>query len=310
MSSRTALILPTLNAGPAFVDWLAALRGQSVLPHRLILVDSASTDDTVRLASDFGFEVNSIRREEFSHGGTRQMCVEQLENSDILIFLTQDAVLATPDALGNLLAWFDDPGVAAVYGRQLPRRGAGPIEAHARLFNYPDEDLVKTEADIPRLGIKTAFISNSFAAYRRSSLMRIGGFPTDTIVSEDTYTASKLILAGRKVVYASKAAVYHSHRMTYRQEIQRYFDIGVFHAREPWIRQRFGQAGGEGSRFVRSELRYVLTHKPSAIPSVLFRSGLKLAGYKLGHIEATLPVWLKKRLSGSKGYWKRRAGTV
>jgi rhamnosyltransferase len=299
----TALVLPTLNAGDDFPRWLSALHEQDYRPSQLLLVDSSSTDQTVELARDYGFELMIIARREFSHGRTRQMCVERLADTDIIIFLTQDAVLASPQALSHLLKRFDDPKVGAVYGRQLPRPGAEAIEAHARLFNYPEESEVRTSADIPRLGLKTSFISNSFAAWRRSALEEVGGFPSDTIQNEDTHAASRMILAGWKVAYAADACVYHSHFFTWRQEFKRYFDIGVFHGRNPWIREKFGEAGGEGYRYVRSELKYLRRHQPSAIPSAMIRTVLKLAGYKIGHIERRLPHRAKRLFSANRRYW-------
>ena len=270
-----------------------------------MLVDSSSDDATVDLAREFGFEIRTIARESFTHGGTRQASVEELSDSEVVIFLTQDAVLASPEAISRLMRWFDDPEVGAVYGRQLPRKEAGPIEAHARLYNYDDKTMVKTRADIPRLGLKTSFISNSFAAWRRSALLAAGGFPSDTIQNEDTFVASRMILAGWKVVYAADAEVYHSHPFTWGQEFRRYFDIGVFHARAPWIRQQFGQAGGEGLRFVRSELRFLRGKRPTAIPSALVRTVLKLLGYKLGNGERRLPLVLKRFFSANKLYWQQ-----
>ncbi len=302
---RTALVLPTLNAGSGFTEWLEAFRSQTHVPDRLILVDSSSTDGTVAMAGQEGFEIHTIKREDFSHGETRQRCVDMLSKSDIIFFLTQDAVLASRDAIEKLLIRFDDHKVGAVYGRQLPRPDAGPIEAHARLFNYPERTDVRTAADIPRLGIKTAFLSNSFAAYRRTALVAVGGFPSHTIQNEDTYAASKMILAGWKVIYSADATVYHSHDFSHTDEFRRYFDIGVFHARDSWIRERFGHAEGEGLRYVRSEFDYLRRNRPSAIPSAFLRTGLKLLGYKLGGHEQWLPVWVKRRLSVNKRYWDK-----
>lgn len=45
------------------------------------------------------------------------------------------------------------------------------------------------------------------------------------------------------------------------------FDIGVFHSREAWIRDAFGGAEGEGTRFVLSEMTYLVRHAPWLIPS-------------------------------------------
>lgn len=301
----TALVLPTLNAGPDFIYWLAALHEQTVRPDRLLLVDSSSTDGTPAMAREFGFEVQSLKREEFSNGGTRQRYVDQLEDSDLIIFLTPDALLSTPEALECLLKWFDDSKIGAAYGRQLPRKVAGRIETHAWLFNYPDKSRVKSVDDIPELGLKTSFISNSFAAYRRSALQEVGGFPSHTIQNEDTYAASQMILKGWKVVYEAKATVYHSHSFSWLQDFRRYFDVGVYHARDPWIREIFGQGGGTDDRFVRSELEYLKKVRPLAIPSAIIRTALKLFGYNLGNHNRFLPQGLKKLMSTNRAYWRQ-----
>lgn len=300
----TALVVPTLNPGESFQSWLEALDRQTLQPDQRLLIDSASTDRTISLALEAGFRVRSIRREHFSHGGTRQSAVKSLDGADIIIFLTQDAILADERSLERLLDAFNDPQVAAAYGRQLPRPGADPIEAHARLFNYPENDHVRSRQDIPTLGIKSSFLSNSFAAWRRDALLEVGGFPRHTIQNEDAWVASKLILAGYKIAYSADATVSHSHGYSWRQEFKRYFDIGVFHARDPWIGKSFGTAASEGKRFVVSELRYLAKLGPRFIPSACIRTALKLLGFKLGNHEARLPLWLKRQLTTNKSYWK------
>ncbi len=300
---KTALVLPTLNAGRLLPRWIGALKAQTVIPDQLLLIDSSSDDSTTAIARASGFDVHVIRRRDFSHGGTRQMAVELLDDSDILIFLTQDAFLAAPKSLEDLLRAFDDPEVGAAYGRQLPREMADPIEAHARLFNYPEESHLRDRTDVKKYGIRTSFISNSFAAWRRDALHQIGGFPAHTIQNEDAYVASKLILGGWKIAYCAEAAVFHSHRLTMLEEFRRYFDIGVFHARDPWIRRTFGQAGGEGFKFVRSELRYLMSTRPTLIPLALFRTAAKLAAFNLGQWEKYLPTGAKSVLTSNRKYW-------
>src|SRR5579859_1215016 len=118
------------------------------------------------------------------------MAAEMLPDSDLLLYMTQDAILADATSISKLVAALDDPSIAAAYGRQLPRRGAGEIESHARHFNYPPASNIRGLASREQLGIKAIFISNSFAVYRRSDLMKIGGFPRDPIFGEDTLTAA------------------------------------------------------------------------------------------------------------------------
>jgi len=304
--SRCALIVPTLNAGPRWREWLEAYGRQSLKPDVALVVDSASSDDTAALARAQGFEVRPIARAEFNHGGTRQAAADSLPEADILVFMTQDALLDGPTALERLLEAFREPSVGAAFGRQLPHHDAGPIGAHARLFNYPPHSELRSLDDRARLGIKTAFISNSFAAYRRSALARVGGFPRDTIMNEDTFVAGRMLTAGWRIAYVAEAAVRHSHDYRLGEEFRRYFDIGVFHADSPWLRQTFGGAGGEGRRFVQSELRYLLRHAPALIPAMLLRTGLKWLGYTLGsRCHPRLPLPLKRNLSMHRNFWSK-----
>lgn len=305
--SRIALIVPTLNAGPRWENWLEALRMQTVRPDLLLAIDSSSTDGTAALARAAGFTVRVIDRSEFNHGATRQWGVDLLPAEvEIVVFLTQDALLAHPEALACLLDGFADGRVGAAYGRQLPHTDAGPIGAHARRFNYPAASRTRSLEDRARHGIKTAFISNSFAAYRRRALTAVGGFPGEVIMNEDTYVAGRMLLAGWKIAYRAEAEVHHSHDYGFVEEFRRYFDIGVFHARNPWLRENFGELEGEGRRFVLSELGYLARRAPWLIPSALLRTGLKWLGFRLGsrrHRE--LPLFLKRRFSLHRAYWNR-----
>ena len=297
------VIVPTLNAQkdwPVFIPALLACAP----PQRVLVVDSASSDSTAELAREAGFGVRSISRTEFNHGGTRQLAAELLPDAEILIYITQDAILADPTALQSLLRAFEDPQVAAAYGRQMPRKGSRPIEAHARLFNYPVHSDLRSLDSRETLGIKAIFLSNSFAAYRRSALLATGGFPTGVIFGEDTIAAARLLLAGHKIAYVSEAAVYHSHPYTILQEFKRYFDIGVLHSREVWLLDTFGRATGEGKRFVISELRHLKEAAPWLIPSAVIRTAAKFTGYQLGRLEAHLPLAVKRSLSMHEHFWK------
>jgi rhamnosyltransferase len=218
--------------------------------------------------------------------------------------MTQDAILADTNSINNILKPFDKPDVAAVCGRQLPRQGAGVIESHARLFNYPGDSRLNSINDVPDLGIKAAFISNSFAAYRVSVLQEAGGFPDSVIFGEDMYIAARLLKAGYRIAYDSEACVYHSHDYSLIQEFRRYFDMGVFHTRESWIRRDFGVAESEGGRYVVSELKYLMRHAPWRIPESILRTLLKYTGYRLGCAESRIPMKLKKKISMNPGYFK------
>ena len=302
---KFALMVPTLNAGAEWSYWLKAFNEQSARPDRLLVVDSGSTDNTAGLAADSGFDVRTIDKSEFDHGGTRQFGLDNLGDVDICVFMTQDAIFSSTYSLDGILAPFDDDGVAAVCGRQLPRKMAGPIEAHARLFNYPDTSSVNSIHDAAKKGLKAAFLSNSFAAYRVSALKEVGGFPSNVVFGEDMYVATKLLLAGYQVAYTAEACVNHSHNYSLLQEMNRYFDMGVFHAEEPWIRQALGGAESQGLKFIFSEFKYLLKHAFWRIPEGLLRTVLRYTGFRLGLKYKKLPAWVIQWLAMNKGYFTR-----
>lgn len=302
-SPSVGVCVPTLNAGSTWHEWLA-LTLPTAASFRVLVIDSSSDDATADAAREAGCEVVVIERSDFNHGGTRQRALLHLDDCDIVIFLTQDALLADHKALANLLSAFDNPGVGAAFGRQLPHEDATPIAAHARHFNYSPYSRVVGSEDIPQLGIKTAFLSNSFAAYRREVLLEAGGFPEGTILSEDMMAGARLLQHGWQLAYCAEACVYHSHNYSLFEEFQRYFDIGVFHHREKWLLAWLGKAEGEGKRFVLSEIRYLLRHAPWRLPEAGIRTLLKYAGYRLGKKEHHLPLGLKRIFSMHKHYWR------
>lgn len=303
--TKVVLVLPTLNATINNAQgFLNTLSSQSFQDFHFLVIDSSSDDSTQQIFLNYGAEVRVIPRSSFDHAKVRNIG-HSFFNADLFIFITQDIYFADQDSLLTLIRTFEEPSLGAAFGRQVPHLTARPIETHARLFNYPSISLVKSQADIPLMGIKAAFISNSFAAYRRSALEAIGGFPERCIVSEDTYVAAKMLLAGWKIAYCAEAQVYHSHGYNLEQEFKRYFDIGVFHAREPWVREKFGGAEGEGLRFLKSEVKYLLRHNPYLILSALVRTLIKYLGFRTGLLEKYLPVWIKKKLSMQKAFWDR-----
>lgn len=300
---QAGVIIPTWNAGKYWPQFETSLRKQGIAPDRVLIVDSSSTDNTRALVQKAGYRLEVIPQESFRHGGTRQFAAELMPESEILVYLTQDVLLCGDRPLEKLVTAFSNPEVGGCYGRQLPRLQAGPIERHARLFNYPATPDLRSFADREELGIRTAFFSDSFAAYRRTALDEAGGFPDHTIVSEDVTVAAHMLIAGWKIAYQPDATVIHSHDLSLRQEFSRYFDIGVHHGREGWILDAFGRAGGEGKQFVTSEARYLFQNQPSLLVWATLRNASKWCAYQLGRHERCMPQDVKEALSAQKGFW-------
>ena len=304
MPIKAQIIVPVYRPDERFLLLLNGLRQQNINPLPLLVLNSGGADKYKIELSALNAEIYNVASAEFNHGGTRQRGIDICPDKDIYIFFTQDAVPADENTLGNLIAALADEHIGAAYGRQLPQSDANASEIFARRFNYGTVSVKRSLSDAPQYGLKTAFLSNSFAAYRADALEEVGGFPSHTILCEDMYVAAKMLLAGWQIAYVAEAEVYHSHNNTLAQLFRRYFDIGVFHAREAWLRQTFGAAEGSGLAFVGEELKYLFHHAPLDIPMMFLRDFVKFIAYKLGLNEKYLPQAWKQKMSLSKTFWR------
>lgn len=273
-----AVIIPVLNAGEALLTLVDRLLEQTIPPEEIVVVDSASDDGMPeRAAEKEKVRLISIRREEFDHGGTRDLALRTC-TVPFAVMITQDAMPADRRCMENLLAPFTDPAVAAVCGRQIARPEAKPAEKAVRAFRYPAESDVWEKKDLARKGISAYLLSDVCAAYRVSAYEAVGGFKHPIETNEDMLMAADLLDAGYKLAYQGNAAVFHSHDYTLREEYERNRKIGAF-MRQYGERFGSGSVNGEGLRLVKTVTGKLL--KEGRILSV-FSFGLDCGARLLG----------------------------
>jgi rhamnosyltransferase len=299
-----SVIIPTWNGEQWLEQLLTMLEQQTLVPDEILVIDSGSTDTTPAIARRHNVRLETIAQQDFDHGGTRTMAAG-LAVGEILIYMTQNAVPASRDALKLLIEPFSkNEKVAATYGRQLANSDATLFSRHLRLFNYPEDSEIRCWADRAVFGFKTIFISNSFAAYRRDLLAAHGFFAGKLLFGEDTLTVAKLLENGYCVAYVSEACVYHSHNYSIWQDFKRYFDIGVFHSHQAGQLEKFGGPGGAGRKYVCAELSMLVAEKKYLLlPESLLRNAGKLIAYNLGKHYTIIPRCWAERLSMNRNWW-------
>lgn len=298
------VIIPTFNASERLPLLLGSLKRQSIKPGEIIIIDSSSTDNTLDIAKSHNAKTITIEQSQFNHGRTRTLAAKQAKG-DILIYFTQDAMPYNSHALEEIIKPLEsDPKIAAVYGRQLARTDASVFAQHLRLFNYSTESYIRKLSDREKFGIRTAFFSNSFAAYRKKDLREIGYFNDNLIFGEDTYAAAKMLLNDKMIAYAADAKVYHSHNHTIIRDFKRYFDMGVFHHNSNWLLTDFGSAQSQASKYIRSEAAFLIEkNKLHLFFEFALRIAFKYIGYKAGRSHCRFPTWLNRRLSLNRIWW-------
>lgn len=299
---KVSVIVPTKNGGKYLGQLFKTLREQTFRPVQILVVDSSSQDNTIKICNAFRVDLIQIEPKTFDHGGTRNLAASRAVG-DILVFMTQDTFFKDSRGLGNLLRPLEDPKIAASYGRQMPREDANPIERFARSFNYPSREMIKSNDDLPQLGIKTFFFSNACSAIKKEAFKEVGGFPERTIMNEDMFLAAKLLQRGYKIAYQSDAVVYHSHNYSLAVQFKRHFDIGVFFNRNRWIRD-LARSEKEGVKYFREIVRFLVDNgQRKWVPYAFVDTTYRFFGYRIGLLEKTLPLWLKKRISYNKNFW-------
>jgi len=295
MDEKISVIIPTRNAESQIGNLLSTIKSQSI-PCEIIIIDSSSTDKTVAVSESYGARVIPIKKEDFNHGGTRNVAAFK-SNGDIIVFMTQDTLPVDKNCIENLTKPLGQDNIAASYGRQIAYDNAKPTEKFARNFNYPETAAIKSAESIEHSGIKTFFFSNAFSAIRKPEFKVLGGFPEDVLMFEDMLFAAKLVFKGFSIAYVPDAKVIHSHDLSFSGQFERYFQAGVSFRKNSWFLEH-AKSGSEGVRFLKEEIKYLLQHNAHhwafyAVIEALF----KYSGYKIGLNYDKIPFFIKKYLN-------------
>ena len=277
MTEKIEVIIPVYKPDREFEKLIFRLKKQTRLPDRIHVINTVSDRFPAKFCEEQGIHVTHIEKADFDHGGTRDMGMRPFERED----------------------------VGAAYARQLPRKDCHIIERYTRSFNYPEKSRLKGKADIPVLGIKTFFCSDVCAAYSKKAYEETGGFEKKTIFNEDMILAGHMVEKGYMIAYAADAQVIHSHNYTGLQQFHRNFDLAVSQAEHPEVFAGIASES-EGIRLVKSTARYLLREKKGwLIPKLVWHSGCKYLGYRLGRSYRKLPLWLVRKCTMSQSYWEK-----
>ncbi|WP_398575096.1 glycosyltransferase family 2 protein [Streptococcus himalayensis] len=217
-------------------ETLAALyRQKTNFEWDVLITDSGSRDKSVeiieRFAEKYGnIQLKKIAKEDYSHGGTRQMAAE-ISSGEIMVYLSQDAVPYNENWLTEMVTPFAlNPNIAGVVARQKPRLACFPamkydIEAVFREQGAEDALTFWTRSDETLKGTytKESFYSDVCSSAPREFLVNQIGY-RQVAYSEDYEYGKDILDAGYIKVYNAKAIVEHSNDVLLSQYRKRMFD--------------------------------------------------------------------------------------
>ncbi len=301
-----SVIIPVFRGEAYLPRLLDSIRRQSLECDELWLVVTDSTPEIEALARSAGALHLPVARADFDHAGTRSEAAARA-TGEVLVFLTQDVLPAHDTTLETLVdSLLADDVIGAAYGRQIPDERARPVAKVKRLFNYPDESVTKNADDRTSLGLRTPFISNAFAAYRKPALEQIGYFGRRELICEDVCAGAALLTKRWSIHYEAKAVVHHTHHFSLGQEFRRYFDIGVAHHRHRWILEEFGGSDREGLRYLGVGIDHLRSRGEwSKIPGFILRGLSGRIAYLLGRSHGRIPRSWCRSISSFPDWWDR-----
>jgi rhamnosyltransferase len=220
-----SIIILTKNAGQNFASLLQHIGAQKFDGlYEVIVIDSGSTDDTIRTAKEFPIKITQIEPEAFHHGKTRNLGAE-LSSGRILVYITQDALPLHDNWLHKLTDDLKNPQVAMVVGRQIPWQTTKPPEKFFYVYNFPEQKII-AKPKSSSYYLDNVFISNVNSAIRKDVWQQFE-FSETIIMAEDKEFANRILSAGWTIVYEPAAAVYHAHDFSLWSTFQRYLDFGI-----------------------------------------------------------------------------------
>jgi glycosyltransferase involved in cell wall biosynthesis len=208
-----SVIIPAYNEEKYIGACLASLKRQQFNgTFEIILGDGSSTDNTPKIARDYGAQVV---REQFGTPSGGRYAATQIAKGKVFAFISAD-VEATPGWIQETYNVYRDRRVAWSVGSIRPLEGNILEEIGAVVLNFFAHYLNS-------MGI--AYVNADNLSARAESYRKIGGFNPNLVTAEDTDLGRRLMKAGR-FKFAGKAKTLLSMR---RVRKWGYFRFVIFH---------------------------------------------------------------------------------
>lgn len=296
-----SIIVLTKNGDKYLASVLEGLyRQRTIDAAEVILIDSGSVDRTLEIASAYPVRLTRIPPEEFGHGRTRNLGA-RIARGRFLVYLPQDATPVGSDWLVSLLAPFEDPAIAGVYCRQVPRAGASAMEQFFLRETYPTRYEVRALGKQDQVSLARCFFSTVGGAIR-ASVWKEHSFDESVIMSEDQAWAKDVMLAGHAIAYQPAAQLLHSHHYGIADVFRRNFDSGF--SIQQIFSGRTGISLAQGASRLALETVYVLrAGSLRDIARFPFYEVARHIGFWLGMHAGMLPNRLRKAFSHLGYFW-------
>ena len=208
-----SIIIRTLNEERHLPELLNGIqRQQSAFSCEIVLIDSGSTDNTLKIANQFRCRILSISRSEFSFGRSLNRACE-VANGAYFALVSGHCIPCDQHWLQNLVHPLAQGIVQYCYGRQVGVEHTYWSERQIFAKYFPEE------TSIPQRGF---YCNNANSAILAEAWRRYK-FDEDLTGLEDMHLAKRLVSDQGSIGYVADACVFHIHHEDW-QQVQRRFE--------------------------------------------------------------------------------------
>ncbi|MEZ5003158.1 MAG: glycosyltransferase [Chitinophagales bacterium] len=209
---KVSIIIRAFNEEKHIGKLLKGISEQTETSIETILVDSGSTDKTVKIASHYNVKLVTIKPEDFSFGYSLNKGCEAA-SGEFLIMASAHVYPVYKDWISQMLLPFENNEIALVYGKQ---RGN-------ELTKYSEHKIFEKwfpeESDFDQ---QTPFCNNANSAIRKS-LWENDRYNETVTGLEDLEWATRIMEKGYKIAYNADAEIIHVHEETPQSIMNRYY---------------------------------------------------------------------------------------
>lgn len=222
MEYRISVLIRTYNEQKHLGQVLESLSKQTYRNFEVIILDSGSTDDTLKIARRFDVRIEHIPKSDFSYSYASNLLVE-FARGDIVCFLSGHAVPIRNTYLSEINAVFQNSEVGGCYGKVLALPDGSITEKLFYRISYLRCRLqVRNRPFLAERTIHPGIFNCCNASARRELLLKHPFAPELGNGGEDTEAAYRIIQDGYVIACIPRLLVMHSHSLKLPAFIRQY----------------------------------------------------------------------------------------
>ena len=203
-----SIVIRTLNEGKNLKKLLSILLTQTI-KYEVIIVDSGSTDDTLKIAREYGCVIEKCVP--FTYGKALNIGIEKAQYNYVCN-LSAHCFPTNKNYLEVMVNNFDRTRIAGVYSKQLPTEDSNILDKRNLSIIFRDEKLYQQ---------KDSFFNNASSMIRKD-LWEKYKFDESIEAWEDIKWAKQVQAEGYKIIYEPETAVHHYHIEDPSKTLDRY----------------------------------------------------------------------------------------